>query len=96
MVLFVFLRNTNNKYLIMEIKILGSGCARCKLLEQNTRKALEELRLQANLEKVEDYRKIIEYGVMQTPALVVNEKVVISGRAPGADELKDLISGCIQ
>ncbi len=80
----------------MEIKILGGGCARCKLLEENTRKALEETGLRADLEKVEDYRKIMEYGVMQTPALVVDGKVVMSGRVPRADELKKLISECMQ
>lgn len=80
----------------MEIKILGGGCARCKLLEQNTRKVLEETGLRADLEKVEDYRKIMEYDVMQTPALVVNGKVVMSGRVPGTDELKELISECMR
>jgi len=76
----------------MEIKVLGTGCARCKSLEEVTRKALEELNLDATLEKVEDIQKIMEYAVMRTPALVIDEKVVISGQVPKISQIKDLLT----
>ncbi|MGV8984085.1 thioredoxin family protein [Clostridium sp.] len=72
----------------MIIKVLGSGCSNCKKLEENTRKAVEELGIEATIEKVEDFKKIMAYGVMKTPALVVDEKVKIMGRVPSAEEIK--------
>jgi small redox-active disulfide protein 2 len=77
----------------MEIKVLGSGCARCKSLENLTRQAVAELQLDATIDKVEDFQKIMEYAVMRTPALVIDEKVVLSGQVPGISELKDLLTG---
>jgi small redox-active disulfide protein 2 len=76
----------------MEIKVLGTGCAKCKSLEKITRKAVEELSLDATVEKVEDIQKIMEYSVMRTPALVVNEKVVLSGQLPKIAEMKEILS----
>jgi small redox-active disulfide protein 2 len=76
----------------MEIKVLGTGCAKCKSLEKVTRQAIEELELDATVEKVEDIQKIMEYAVMRTPALVIDEKVVISGQLPKLAELKNVIS----
>lgn len=76
----------------MEIKVLGSGCAKCKTLEKITREAVEELKLDATIEKIEDIQKIIEYGVMFTPALVVDGEIVLKGRVPRLDELKDLLT----
>ncbi|MFH0758019.1 MAG: thioredoxin family protein [Bacteroidota bacterium] len=76
----------------MEIKVLGTGCARCKSLEKITRKAVEELNLDATVEKVEDIQKIMEYAVMRTPALVINEKVVMSGQVPKVAQIKDLLT----
>jgi len=76
----------------MEIKVLGTGCARCKSLEKITTKAVEELNLDATVEKVEDIQKIMEYAVMRTPALVINEEVVVSGQVPKITELKELIT----
>ena len=76
----------------MEIKVLGAGCARCKSLERITRTAVEELNLDATVEKVEDIQKIMEYAVMRTPALVINEKVVMSGQVPKVDQVKDLLT----
>jgi small redox-active disulfide protein 2 len=72
----------------MIIKVLGSGCASCKKLEENTRKAVEELGIDVTIEKVEDFKQIMAYGVMKTPALVVDEKVKIMGRVPSAEEIK--------
>lgn len=76
----------------MEIKVLGTGCPKCKTLEKTTREVVSEMNIEANISKVEDIMKIMEYGVMHTPALVVNEKVVFSGRVPSANEIKDLIT----
>lgn len=72
----------------MLIKILGSGCTNCKKLEENTRKAVEALGLDATIEKVTDFKDIMSYGVMKTPALVVDEKVKIMGRVPTVEEIK--------
>lgn len=76
----------------MEIKVLGAGCARCKSLEKITRKAVDELNLDATIEKVEDFQKIMEYAVMRTPALVIDEKVVISGQVPKISQMKDILT----
>jgi small redox-active disulfide protein 2 len=76
----------------MNIKVLGTGCSKCKTLEQATRKAVAEMSISASIEKVEDIVKIMGYGVMQTPALVINEKVTISGRVPSISELKELLT----
>ncbi|RKD23597.1 small redox-active disulfide protein 2 [Caminicella sporogenes DSM 14501] len=75
----------------MVIKVLGSGCANCKKLEENAKKAVEELGIDATIEKVEDFAEIMKYGVMKTPALVVDEKVVIKGRVAKTDEIKDIL-----
>ncbi|PIC05203.1 redox-active disulfide protein 2 [Anoxybacillus flavithermus] len=75
----------------MVIKVLGTGCKKCKELEQNVRMALTQLQLDAQVEKVEDIAKIMSYGVMSTPALVVNEKVVSAGKLLSVDEIKGLL-----
>jgi small redox-active disulfide protein 2 len=75
----------------MKIKVLGSGCPNCKVLEANTKKALEGLKIKADVEKVTDIAKIMEYGVMSTPALVINEKVVSSGRVLTSEEIKKFL-----
>lgn len=72
----------------MIIKILGSGCANCRKLEENTRKAVEELGIDATIEKVTDFKDILAYGVMKTPALVVDEKVKVSGRVLTTEQIK--------
>jgi small redox-active disulfide protein 2 len=74
--------------LIMVIKVLGTGCAKCHQLEENTRKAVAELGLDASIEKVENIKDIMKYGVMKTPALVVDEKVKVMGRVPSPEEIK--------
>ncbi|MCD6111932.1 MAG: TM0996/MTH895 family glutaredoxin-like protein [Bacteroidales bacterium] len=75
----------------MEIKILGTGCPKCKTLEKLTRKVVAELDINANITKVEDIMQIMNYGVVSTPALVIDEKVVIKGRVPSANEIKKLL-----
>lgn len=72
----------------MVIKVLGTGCAKCHQLEENTRKAVAELGIDASIEKVENIKDIMKYGVMKTPALVVDEKVKVMGRVPAPDEIK--------
>lgn len=76
----------------MEIKVLGTGCKKCNELEKATREAVAALGIDANIEKEEDIMKIMEYGVMRTPALVVDEKVLVSGKAPNAEEIKKLLA----
>ena len=77
----------------MIVKILGPGCTKCKNLERVTREALDQLGIDATVEKVEDYAVIMGYGVMATPGLVVDDKVVVSGRVPKPAEVKQLLTG---
>lgn len=82
----------NLKLAEMDIKVLGTGCAKCKSLENITRQALAELNLTATVEKVEDIQKIMEYGIMRTPGLVINNKVVLSGQLPKINKLKEILT----
>ncbi len=75
----------------MKIKVLGPGCMNCKTLEHRTREAVEALQLDAQMEKVEDYQQIASYGIMRTPGLVIDEKVVLSGSVPKVDDIKKLL-----
>ena len=75
----------------MEIKILGTGCPNCKTLEKITREVIERENIEATVTKVEDIMAIMNYGVMSTPALVVNEKVEIKGRIPSYEEVKQVL-----
>ena len=74
-----------------DIKILGSGCPKCNKLEELSKKAAEETGIEFKLEKVKDINKIMEYGVMTTPALVIDGEVKVSGKVPSLDELKDIM-----
>lgn len=76
----------------MEIKILGTGCPKCKALEKATINVLAELDIAANVSKVEDIMQIMNYGVISTPALVIDEKVVIKGRIPSENEIKEILT----
>ncbi len=76
----------------MEIKVLGTGCARCKTLENTTRLAAAELNFNTNIEKVEDIQKIMGYGILRTPGLVINGKVVLSGQVPKKSELIEILT----
>ncbi len=75
----------------MQIKILGSGCAKCHRLEQLTREAIAQLGIDATFEHVKDMERIMAYPIMTTPALVVDEKVLASGRIPSKEELVELL-----
>jgi small redox-active disulfide protein 2 len=76
----------------MEIKILGTGCTKCKDLEKVTRQVVEELKIDAQVIKVEDIMEIMAFGVMTTPALVVDGKVLVKGRVPSNNEIKQLLT----
>lgn len=76
----------------MDIKILGSGCRNCQNLEANTRQALAELGVEASIDHVRDDVEILSWGVMSTPALVVDDQVVVAGRVPSPRQVRDLIA----
>lgn len=73
----------------MIIKVLGTGCASCKVLEKNAREAVKALGINATIEKVEDIMDIMKYGVMKTPALVVEDKLIVMGRIAKTEEIKE-------
>lgn len=75
----------------MDIKILGTGCTNCRNLEANTRTALAELGLTVEIDKVTDPGEIVAWGVMSTPALVIDDEVVLSGRVPPIAQIKQLL-----
>jgi small redox-active disulfide protein 2 len=76
----------------MEIKILGTGCANCKRLEKHAVEAVKELNLTAAVTKVEDFQEIMKYGIMRTPGLVVDEKVVSYGTILSVAEIKAILT----
>ncbi len=75
----------------MNVKILGTGCTKCKKLEETARRAVCELGIDADIEKVTDLKAIMDYGVMLTPALVINGKVASSGKLLSISEIKSLL-----
>lgn len=77
----------------MKMQILGSGCPKCKLLEQHARDAIEELGIEAEVEKVSDPDTILEMGVMMTPALAIDGVVKSSGKVLSKDQIKPFIDG---
>jgi small redox-active disulfide protein 2 len=77
----------------MKIEVLGPGCPKCMSVEQNVKKALAELAMHAEVEKVTDIQQIIQKGVMSTPALVIDGKLVLQGKNPSVEQLKSLIAG---
>ena len=75
----------------MEIKVLGSGCAKCNKLKKVVEEIVNDESLDANIEKVEDIKKIMSYGVMASPGLVIDEEVKFAGRLPSKKEIKKMI-----
>jgi len=75
----------------MEIKILGTGCISCKNLEKNTFAAVNEMGIEADIEKVENIMDIMKYNVLRTPALVVDGQVKVMGRVPNVEEIKKIL-----
>ena len=76
----------------MNLKVLGTGCSNCKKLELLTKELVTELNIDAQVEKVEDIEEIMRTGVMSTPALLADGKVVVSGYVPSRDELINLLN----
>jgi len=76
----------------MNIQILGTGCPKCKTLEKITREVVEQNGISAEISKVEDIMEIMKFNVMTTPAIVIDGKVVLKGRVPSANELKDILT----
>jgi small redox-active disulfide protein 2 len=76
----------------MNIKVLGTGCARCNSLEKTVKEAVKELGLNIEIEHVTDMKQIMQYSILMMPGLVIDEKVVSSGSIPGKDEVKKMIS----
>jgi small redox-active disulfide protein 2 len=77
----------------MKIEILGSGCARCKSAEKNVRKAVEMLGIEAEVVKIEDVQELVNRGIMTPPAIVVDGKIVMTGRVPSPDDVKKMLQG---
>ena len=84
-----------NSELKTNIKILGPGCPKCKTLEKLTNEVVNENAFDAEVSKVEDIVQIMKYNIFSTPALVINEKVVIKGIIPSKDEIKKQIEYAI-
>lgn len=80
----------------MEIKVLGTGCAKCKTLEKSTIEALSQSGIDATVTKVEDFIEIMKLGVMTTPALVVDGNVLVKGRVPSVAEISQMLINYIQ
>lgn len=76
----------------MDIKVLGPGCAKCQTLEKNVRAVVDRLQLPATVTKVDDIMDIMAYGVMSTPALVVDGKVVLKGRLADEKEIESFLT----
>jgi len=76
-----------------KIEILGTGCAKCNKLEEIARMASDEMRIEYELVKVKDIEKIMSYGVMITPALVIDGQVKVAGKVPSLEEVKKMIGG---
>jgi len=82
-------------YKTMNIQVLGTGCAKCKSLEKAVREVVAQNNIDATVSKVEDIMEIMKFNVMNTPALVVDGKVVVKGRVPSNDELKQILTNKI-
>ena len=76
----------------MKLTIYGRGCAKCKLLTQHAESAARELGVEYELDKVTDMNEIIDAGVMRTPAMAINDRIVLEGRVPSANELKQYLA----
>jgi small redox-active disulfide protein 2 len=76
----------------MKIQILGTGCARCKKTFEHAERAVKETAVRAEIEKIEDLKAIMSFGVMVTPALAIDGEVKVAGKVPSVDEIKKYIS----
>lgn len=80
----------------MELKVLGMGCAKCNKVTSNVKEAVEELGLDASVEKIEDVKEIMAFGVMATPALVINGKVAFAGKTATKKEIKSMLEMAVK
>jgi small redox-active disulfide protein 2 len=76
----------------MDIKVLGPGCARCHALDKLVREVVKEMGIEARVDYIQDMKKILEYPILTTPGLVINEEVVCSGRVPSKAEITQMIN----
>jgi small redox-active disulfide protein 2 len=76
----------------MKIQVLGTGCPKCKKTYENVEKALKELGICADIEKVEDLKAIMSFGIMMTPAVAIDGRVEIQGKVPSVEEAKKIVS----
>ncbi|MBI5962296.1 MAG: thioredoxin family protein [Chloroflexi bacterium] len=81
---------------MLTIKVLGSGCANCKRVEQIVHKVVDEMTLQAEIIKVTEYPEIMKYNIMSTPGLVINEKIVSTGRIPTPAEVTTWLTDALE
>jgi small redox-active disulfide protein 2 len=81
---------------MLTIKVLGSGCANCKRLEQIARKVISDMSIEADIIKVTDYNDIMSYDILSTPGLVIDEKVVSSGRIPTPAEVTTWVASALE
>lgn len=91
-----FLFVNEEKTQMLSIKVLGSGCANCHKVEELTKQAITQLGIEAKVEMVTDMKEIMRYGVMSTPGLVINEKVVSIGRVPVLSQITTMITTALQ
>jgi small redox-active disulfide protein 2 len=80
----------------VNIKVLGTGCARCNALKKAVSEVVELMQIVADVEKVEDMKQILEYPILTTPGLVIDGRVVSYGRVPGKDEIEKLIKDAME
>ena len=81
---------------MLKIEILGTGCPNCSKLESETKKAVENLAIEANFEKITDFQKIMAYDILSTPGLVINDELVSSGRIPSQGELTSFLTSALE
>ena len=79
----------------MDIKVLGPGCAKCQSLEKTVKEVVSALKLDIKVEEIKDMKKIMQYPILMTPGLVINEKVVMSGKVPSKAEVERLIMNAL-
>jgi len=80
---------------MLHIKVLGSGCANCHKVEELTKQAVAQLGIEAQVELVTDMQEMLRYGVMSTPAIVINDKVVSAGRVPALSQITTMITSAL-
>jgi len=80
----------------MKVQVLGTGCPKCKKMYENAAKAIKDLGICAELEKVQDLKSIMNFGVMVTPALAIDGEVKVAGKIPSVDEIKKYVGGASQ